>query len=222
MFDPSEIKITRSKRRSIAIVINPNGTVEVRAPKLVPQFAINAFVKTKKDWIKKRLEIVRSQLPNKKSFIDGEKFLYLGGTYSLAIGTGARIEIKDGMLLFPLALVPRGHEALEKWYIKQAKAIIRGQVDYYAKIMGTTYNGVSFSDTKSQWGRCTHDNRLQFNWRLIMAPMLIIRYVVLHELVHTTEKNHSAIFWNKVRKYNPSYKHQIQWLKEHGNNLMSV
>jgi predicted metal-dependent hydrolase len=220
MFDPSEIKVTRSTRRSIAIVILPNGTVEIRAPKLVPQFAINAFIKTKKDWIEKRLEMVRKQMPNKRTFIDGEKFLYLGDEYPLSTGTGAPIEIKDGKLLFPLALIPRGKEALQKWYIKQAKVVIREQVNYYSKIMGTTYNGISFSDTKTQWGRCTHDNRLQFNWRLIMSPAIVLRYVVIHELVHTTEKNHSAIFWNKVRKYNPSYKQQIKWLKENGNGLM--
>lgn len=216
-----DIKIVRSSRKSIAIVILPGGTVEVRAPRFVPEFAINAFVKSKRGWIEERLTMVRRHTPHKKAFADGEKFMYQGDEYPLTLVTSPHIEIKDGKLLFPLALVSRGKETLDKWYIKQAKAVIREQVEYYAKRMGTTYNGItSFTDTKSKWGSCTHDNRLQFNWRLILAPPIVLRYVIIHELVHTTEKNHSVIFWNKVRAQNPSYKAQIKWLKEHGNGLM--
>lgn len=215
-----DIKIVRRKRRSVAIVILPNGEVEVRAPKFMPIFAIKAFINSKSDWIKEKQNLVRESLSPAKKFDNGEKIIFLGNEYSLLLGNYIHIEIKDDKLLFPLALASCGQEVLEKWYIKQAKVIIKREVDYYVEKMGTEYNGISFSDTKSKWGSCTFDNRLQFNWRLIMAPLLVVRYVVLHELVHTTTKNHSAIFWNKVRQVNPSYKQQIKWLKINGNNLI--
>lgn len=214
-----EFKIVRSKRKSIAIIILPNGVVEVRAPKYVPEFAIKAFVKSKSDWIDERQAFVLKNKTTPKKFVNGEKFLYLGKEYQLLLGPYIHIEIKDEAMNFPLALAARGHDALEKWYIKQAKIVIKSLVEEYSKRMSLPYNGISFSDTSSKWGSCAPDNRLQFNWRLIMAPLLVIRYVVIHELVHTEEKNHKTLFWNRVRSKNPSYKNQIKWLKMNGDKL---
>jgi len=217
-----DIKIVRSSRRSIAIHILPDGTVEVRAPKYIPEFAIKAFVRSKKDWIEKRLESVKKYKPQTKKFINGEKFLYLGNEYELLLGQYIAIETNGGMLHFPLAMASRGRISLERWYEKQAKKIIKGLVEEYSKSMDLPYESISFSDTKSKWGSCTSDNRLQFNWRLIMAPLLVIRYVVIHELVHTVHKDHQVRFWNKVRQANPSYKQQIKWLKLNGGKLQNI
>ena len=219
MFDPSDVKITKSNRKSIAIVIHPDGLVEVRAPHLIPKFMINNFIKSKREWIEEKLAKVSKRKKTTKQFAEGERFLYLGNEYALMIGQYLRIEAIDGKLLLPLAMAQRGKEHLEKWYEKQAKIVIKEQVDFYSKKYGYEYNGLSFSDTRSKWGSCTHDNRLQFSWRLVMAPLLVVRYVVLHELVHTVEKNHSAKFWSRVRMVNPSYKQQIKWLKEFGVTL---
>lgn len=212
-------RIVRSKRKSIAIVILPGGQVEVRAPKYIPEFALKAFVKGKSDWIKERQAYALKNKPAPKKFVNDEKFLYLGHEYQLLLGPYIHIEVKDEALLFPLALASRGPDTLHKWYIKQAIVVIKNLVDDYSKEMNLPYNGISFSDTSSKWGSCTSDNRLQFNWRLIMAPLLVVRYVVIHELVHTVEKNHKTIFWNKVRSKNPSYKNQIKWLKINGDKL---
>lgn len=219
MLEFKNVKITKSSRRSIAIMVHPDATVEVRAPKFIPEFAIKAFIKSKEDWIEKRVEFVRKNKALKKQFVNGERFQLLGKDYTLLIGNYTVIEIKDGNILFPLGMVSHGREMLEKWYVRQAKVIIKNLVDEYSKSMGTSYNGLTFSDTSSKWGSCTHDNRLQFNWRLVMTPLLVVRYVVIHELAHTFEKNHSAKFWNKVRSVNPSYKAQIKWLKLHGGML---
>jgi len=213
------IKIIKSKRKSIAIAVRPDGTIEVRAPRYIPGFMINAFIKSKSDWIKERQAHVAKHFVAPKKFENGEKFTYLGNEYSLKLGNYLDIQIKGDSLLFPLALVFRGKESVEKWYIKQAKEIIKSHVDTFSKEMELPYKSISFSDTKSKWGSCTHDNRLQFNWRLIMAPLIVVRYVIIHELVHTIHKNHSASFWRKVSEVNPSYKQQIKWLKAHGDKL---
>lgn len=215
----TDFKIVRSKRKSIAIIFLPTGVVEVRAPKSIPEFAIKAFVKSKSEWIEERQAHVLKNKIVPKQFINGEKFLYLGNEYQLLLGPSPHIEIEGRIMHFPLALARSGHGFLEKWYIKQAKHVIKNLVDEYSKEMKLPYNGISFSDTSSKWGSCTPDNRLQFNWRLVMAPLLVIRYVVIHELVHTVEKNHKVLFWNKVRAKNPSYKNQIKWLREKGDKL---
>ncbi len=215
----TDFKIVRSKRKSIAIVILPTGAVEVRAPKFIPEFAIKAFVKSKSEWIEERQAHVLKNKIVPKQFVNGEKFLYLGNEYQLLLGPSPHIEIKEDTIYFPLALAKNGHNTLEKWYIKQAKQVIKNLVDEYSTEMKLPYSGISFSDTSSKWGSCTPDNRLQFNWRLVMAPLLVVRYVIIHELVHTVEKNHKTLFWNKVRAKNPSYKNQIKWLKENGDKL---
>jgi len=219
MSDSHLFKIIRSRRKSIAVVVRPDGTVEVRAPKYIPEFAINMFVKSKSDWIKERQSFLKKHRKVAKTFENGERIVYLGESYILELGNYTQVEVKGEKLKFPIALKTRGKETIEKWYIKQAKSVIRSQLDFYSNKMNLPYKSVNFSDTSSKWGSCTHDNRLQFNWRLIMAPMIVIRYVIIHELTHTIHKNHSVVFWGMVSDNNPSYKQQIKWLKIHGESL---
>lgn len=213
-------KIIRSHRRTVAVHVLPTGEVVVKAPVRVSMGFINQFIDKHKEWIEKRLEQVQKQRVRGKIYKNGEKFLYLGKEYSLEIGDYKTIEAKNEKLLFSQVLEFRIQKELTAWYIRQGRKIITEQVEYYTKQMGVQYIGLTFSDTKSQWGRCTHDNRLQFSWRLVMAPLLTINYVVVHELEHTKEKNHSRAFWSKVRLFNPSYRQQIKWLKENGKSLI--
>jgi predicted metal-dependent hydrolase len=149
---------------------------------------------------------------------EGE-YLFLGKTLTLKPGNYTSIAVKGDWLLFPQAALFRKDKELTSWYITQARALITRQTERYAKEMKTDFKEITFSDTRSQWGRCTYDNRLQFSWRLIMAPLLVLNYVVIHELAHTFEKNHTQMFWMKVRNFNPSYRQQIKWLKEYGTTL---
>lgn len=216
-----DIIITKSHRRSIAVSVSRDGIVIVKAPRPMPKFLIDRFIQEHREWIEKTQERAKKSSPQKKRmYQDGEIFLYLGREYVFRIGNYTAISIHENDLLFPKALLFRAEKELTSWYIKKAKELITERVSWYGKELGTSYKGtLTFSDTRSQWGRCTQDNRLQFNWRLIMAPIVTINYVVVHELVHTMEKNHSQSFWRKVRAYNPSYRQQIKWLKENGERL---
>lgn len=146
--------------------------------------------------------------------------MYLGMEIQLKFSNSSEIRLEKDKLLFPKALEFRIQKSLQTWFKNQAQRLITQQVEYFARQMRTNYTELTFSDTKSQWGRCTHDNRLQFSWRLIMTPITTINYVVVHELAHTLERNHSKTFWSIVRRYCPSYNRQRNWLKEHGNSLI--
>jgi predicted metal-dependent hydrolase len=150
-----------------------------------------------------------------------DKILYLGKEYKLEIGNYSAIKIYEDKLLFPRAAQFRLAKELHTWYVAQARKIITEQVEYYSGQMKVIYTDLLFSETRSQWGRCTHENKLQFNWKLVMASLLTINYVVVHELAHIREKNHSRAFWSVVRLYNPSYRQQIRWLKDHGQSLIN-
>jgi len=220
MHDISIIKIVRAHRKTLSLHVLPDGTIEIKAPYLLPKYFINQFIQKNSEWIEKRTRLVEQKRVLDKSYTEEETYLYLGDTYMLALADVSEIKLKNNTLLFPKPLKFRIKKEIQSWYIRQAKEVITRETKKHAEEMDTSFQGITFSDTKSQWGRCTHDNRLQFSWRLIMTPLLVLRYVVVHELAHTKEKNHSMLFWSKVRSVNPSYRQQIKWLKEHGNSLI--
>lgn len=215
------IQVIRSKRRTLSLQVLSNGSIVVKSPTYVSDKDINKFIEKNREWIDKQNQLKQKlSISTDKKYEHGEQFLYLGVSHTLEVGNYKTIEVSDNKILFPNFLAFRIQKELTAWYLSQAKKLITEQVEYYAKQMNVTYTTLSFSDTKSRWGACSHDNQLQFNWKLIMAPLLTLNYVVVHELTHTTEKNHSRNFWNKVRFYNPSYKQQMKWLKTHGDSLV--
>lgn len=215
--------IVRSPRKTVSLHILPNGSLEVRAPRLLPEFFIKRFVEQHADWIDKNMKVVTMhKLVTKKTYKSGDELFYLGQKYVLDIGSYTEIHVVDRRLCFPRVSEFRIQKELTEWYQKQAKQIITGRVKANAELMNVSYKELYFSDTKSKWGSCSPDNRLQFNWRLIMAPLLVLNYVVIHELAHTVVKNHSARFWKKVEEYNPSYKQQRLWLKKNGGMLSTI
>ena len=212
-------EIIRSPRRTIALHISREGKLVVRAPKFAPMGMIQKFIEQNAEWIEDHLQKIQRALPRTRTYQDGEVYFYQGREVILTIGDYKEIAVRGDRLYFPKVLVFRIEKELTDWFIREAKRVITGQVDYYQKQMKVSHNGLTFSDTRSQWGRCTRDNRLQFSWRLIMAPLLTLNYVVVHELTHITYKDHSRDFWARVRYFNPTYRIQQKWLKAHGNSL---
>ena len=130
------------------------------------------------------------------------------------------MEEDTGILYIPLTASP---DTLINWYKKQALPVITDLVEEYARLMGLEgkYSSVKLSIAKSKWGSCSYDNKLLFSWRLIMCPTEVIEYVVVHELAHIIEKNHSKAFWNEVKKVLPDYKEHRKWLKDN-SGLMDL
>ena len=101
-------------------------------------------------------------------------------------------------------------------YKKRARGIISRRAAHYANIMGVSYGQISIRDQKSRWGSCSAEGNLNFSWRLILMPIEVMDYVVVHELAHLKELNHSPAFWAEVEAVMPDYKEQRKWLKENG------
>lgn len=101
-----------------------------------------------------------------------------------------------------------------------AKQVIPTKVAYYARLMGVTYGRIAIRKQKSRWGSCSREGNLNFNVLLMLAPPEVLDYVVVHELCHRLEMNHSARFWAQVEKVLPEYREARTWLKENGNRLM--
>ena len=180
---------------------------------------IHSFINEKKEWIEKAYAKMQKRKPVKKTYIDEEEFLFLGKLYKLKYYSGIKIGFKDNNLYFPTASKFRAEKELTKWYIDQASKFIAKRVQHHAEKMNAEFGDLRFSDTSSKWGTCFPDNSLQFNWRLIMTPLMVLDYVVIHELAHTTEKNHGPSFWRKVRLFTPAYRQHRKWLTENAHLL---
>ena len=109
-------------------------------------------------------------------------------------------------------------EQQKKEYKKQARKKITNLVEYYASIMNVSYGRIAIREQKTCWGSCSSKKNLNFNWKLILMPVEIMEYVVVHELAHLFEMNHSKQFWKIVENYIPDYKNRKKWLKENGKN----
>ena len=119
----------------------------------------------------------------------------------------------DSMKIQPLS------EAEQRLYRDKAREIFEQKVSYYAQMMGVSYGRIAIRDQKTRWGSCSGEGNLNFNWRLIFAPAGVLDYVVVHELAHRKEMNHSPRFWKVVEDTMPEYRKYQRWLKENGRGL---
>lgn len=119
----------------------------------------------------------------------------------------------DSMKIQPLS------EAEQRLYRDKARDIFEQKVSYYAQMMGVSYGRIAIRDQKTRWGSCSGEGNLNFNWRLIFAPAGVLDYVVVHELAHRKEMNHSPRFWRVVEDTMPEYRKYQKWLKENGRGL---
>lgn len=216
-------KIVRSHRRSIAVEIGENAEVVVRAPAWVSQKFIETFLKEKESWIEKHLHgaRLRQEKKPKHEFKEGESFFYLCDPYTLSIVDSPkyRLFLADRRFVLSPFYENQTRQEFEKWYKKQALKVFQERVDFYATQHQFSYASIRLNQARRQWGSCAPDNRLSFTWRLIMAPLFVIDSVVVHELVHTKVKNHSAKFWQEVYRIFPAYEKASRWMNENAHLL---
>jgi hypothetical protein len=183
---------------------------------------IENFVIEKQRWINKKLAEMRARPKAKpKTYENGEEFLYLGKTYQLRIAPAKiPVQLKDELVI-STEVWPRHKEAVKKWYKSESARIIGDRCKIYAKIMNCSPKSIRISHAMKRWGSCTSRGKLNFSWRLIMTPVEIIDYVIVHELAHLHHLNHSRSFWETVKNTIPDYKKREHWLKEN-NNLLNL
>jgi predicted metal-dependent hydrolase len=207
-------KVIRSRRRTIALIVTEKAELFVHAPLHVPMSYIERFVLEKQKWIseKQGMMLLREQRYQPKQFTEGEEFVYLGSKYKLHVYDGNKILLEE-CLNIPRNFLPEAREKMILWYRKQAHTLILQRVNIYSNLTGLSYKSVRITGAEKRYGSCGYRGTLNFTWRLMMAPLEIIDYLVVHELVHTEIKNHSKKFWNRVDSILPEYTKSENWLK---------
>jgi hypothetical protein len=215
-------KIICSKRKTIELEVKSDACLVVRAPYHATNEMIERFVTKKKRWIdrKQKLAIEKNLQKRQKVFVDGEDFLYLGETYKLKMVEkhAQPLDFKNTFILSK-EYIDNASEVFIKWYKEEAQQKITERVELCSAMAGLRYKSVNITNARQRWGSCGQHGSLNFSWRLIMAPLKIIDYVVAHEVAHLAEKNHSKRFWRKVAILFPEYEKAENWLEENGHLL---
>ena len=215
-------RIIRSRRKTVALIVTPEGQLEVRAPQRLSRDQIEDIATQKANWILKNLERSRqaSAMVSKRELADGAHIWYLGASHPLHVnehGTG-RVQFSTGFTL-PKSALPKATDLLTAWYKNQARQLLGERTAYYAQQFDLKYRSIRITSARTRWGSCSRLNALSFTWRLVMAPLEIIDYIVIHELAHIVQKNHSRAFWEQVEKMLPDYRSRRAWLKANGRLL---
>jgi predicted metal-dependent hydrolase len=214
-------RLVRSRRKTISLIVEKDGTLTIRAPLRMAEARIHDFMETHADWIVKHQAKARAARPFLHRYESGEEFLFLGQPYPLRIVSHQRSKLDFNGREFTLAIsaLPKAKEAFSAWYKEQARSLLTVRVAAQAQVHGFKYKRIRISSARTRWGSCSTTGTLSFTYRLIMAPQEVVDYVVLHELIHTKVKNHSRNFWNNVARLMPDYKRRYIWLKKNGQQL---
>ena len=182
-----KVTVIRSNRKTVAIQVNSNLSVTVRAPRSSSEKDIEEILKKKEAWISKHIEKTKE--------------------------TKERFEAEPTEKLTREKVIALAEEALK---------VIPERVEYFAKVIGVTYGKITIRNQKTRWGSCSSKENLNFNCLLMLAPPEVLDYVVVHELCHRKQMNHSKAFWLEVEKVLPDYKEARKWLKEEGSQMITL
>ena len=216
-----EYTVIKSNRKSLSIIIERDKSVVVRAPHTLSDDRIKEEVNKRKALIILKIDSEqKASERTAKEFVDGEQFLYMGKYYSLQIhiSEARTIDFKDAFIVNA-----RNKEVVKnllfEWYNQQAIEVLIPRIKYFAEHLGVKRKRINITSAKYTWGSCTPAGTLNFNWRIVKAPSEVMDYIVVHELAHLREHNHSAEFWNIVAVQLPQYEDAKQWLKFNGDEL---
>ena len=214
--------LNRSNRKTMSIYVEPEGTITVRAPEETPIKKINSVIELKSYWIYKALAEVKELNSSKihRKYVDGEGFMYLGKSYRLKKVTdnNKSLSLNQGYFLLNDKKTKDVKKAFVDFYKKKAKEFIPKKVDYFAKKLGVEPKSIKVMDLKKRWASKSKKG-LNFHWKIMLAPITVIDYVIVHELSHFKHQNHSDAFWELIESVMPDYLGRKNWLRINGAGL---
>ncbi|HOD01004.1 MAG TPA: SprT family zinc-dependent metalloprotease [Myxococcota bacterium] len=214
------------RRKTVELTVERDGHLTIRAPEGTDDSVLTAFVQEKRFWLYQKIALKNSmrQAVATKEFVSGEGFPYLGRSYRLLLVDDQDVPLKleAGRFRMPRAETERGREIFIAWYAEHALPWLKNRVRVFASRVGVEPARVEVRDLGFRWGSCGRAGTLNFNWATILLPPAIVEYVVVHELVHLHEDNHTPEFWQRVERVLPDYKQRKQWLAEKGAGYVVV
>ena len=215
-------QIIRTRRKTIALIVDSQGRLIVRAPIHTSHARIQEIVDQKNGWIekKKRLMLQRQPVKEAERFSEGQEFYFLGQSYPLVVVERRQPRLKlNGRFELARTACPDAARVFEGWYRDQARRVLKERASRLAERFGIRFQRLSITGARTRWGSCGPRGSLNFSWRLVMAPEAVIDYLIIHELAHLQVRNHSSKFWELVESMLPTYRQARDWLKQNGHLL---
>ena len=208
MIEPKEI--IRTNRKSLALTINEKGELIVHAPKSMPLFEIMSFIEKKEDWITKKTESISNILDKNKKIVEYDEVFFLGKRYKVVEtrGVDEAYLTQNSLIISQCSSLNKKKKLLENWYLENTEQILLPRVQKLSTLMKLRYKSIKIINSKAKWGMCDSKRNLYFNWKLLMLSTDVVDYIIIHELSHLIELNHSKKFWDIVGAVLPTYKHQ--------------
>ena len=214
MITPKEI--TRSDRKTLALTVDRMGNLIVRAPFNLPEYEIYKFIEEKDAWIKSRINKVKLKASAYPDLMNYQKFLLFGTKYkTMKLMSVKSAKFENGFCYVPNLDAQK--EIVHKVvlvYKRLANKCLKQRTDEISKAIGIKHNSFKVSDTKGRWGACTSKKGINLNFRVVCLAPALIDYVIVHELAHIKEMNHSPKFWAIVQSILPDYKKRRKAIKE--------
>ncbi|HWJ77410.1 MAG TPA: SprT family zinc-dependent metalloprotease [Niallia sp.] len=214
-------EIKYKNRTTIGISMNSYGEIEVQAPKKTADERVYQALEESWELIQQKLNEIKDRWngPKEKVYENEERFLYLGNTYPIIILQDTHLTqdyvlLKEDKLHVYVKQLDDDQikQALKRFYYQQCKLLVKKSISNYQPNFKTKPRSVRISDSKTTWGTCDSNLQLTFNWRLAMAPLEVIDYVVVHEMCHMVHLNHDRSFWRLVGSMMPDYEEKENWL----------
>lgn len=209
--------ITRANRKTTAIYVNKDGSVEVRCPKGFPSREIEKFVLANLPVLEPKSALMKERAQQRETFsvTPGDILWFLGNEYPLEQVEFSKMGF-DGSRFYVPKDMPADNikPGIIRIYKNLADKMLESKTEEFSKILKLTPMNVKINSAKTRWGSCSGKNSINYSWRLILADEKCVDYVVIHELAHLAEHNHSNKFWAIVKKYMPDYKVQDKQLRE--------
>ena len=198
-----------TRRKTLELIVDRDGKLIAKIPIVTNENDLRKWIESKLLWVHKKLQIKKPFLENKKtlSFSSGETITYLGCNYRLKIVQNQIEPLQFDGQWFRLrkADIDNAPAIFKQWYIKNGTPVLCKRVKHWARKTGTVPEMVKCSELGYRWGSCGKNNVIHFNWRLLQLEMRLIDYVIVHELVHLTERNHNKNYWRKLESILPDY-----------------
>jgi predicted metal-dependent hydrolase len=214
--------------RYIRLEIWPDIGLVVIVPHKYDIDYVNEFIRSKKAWIFKKLQqqVEKQQIDIDRELVNNDIILFLGNKITVNLTSlknrDGRVYLEDNRLFVnPHYTEKTVNILVEEWYRFQAKLLLQEKAEEWSRIIGVEYKELNIRAQKTRWGSASRKKIISFNWKLLKAPEPIIDYVVIHELAHLKEMNHSVRFWDMVSQYHPQYKQSRLWLRKNQDLLVS-
>lgn len=221
---PYAVKISR-RAKIVRLAVSAEKGLEVIVPENYPIDQVEVLLRRKEKWILEKIRTLEDNVRKVKTGDNLSVLRYLGQEYPVVTvydaGSGIQVVLEQGKAMVTLTKERPEllEEVLEAWYRWVARELFTRRVEFYAEKMCVSYEKIFIKKLKSRWGSCSMRKNLNFNLCVVMAPLEVVDYIVIHELAHLKVMNHSRQFWEVVETYCPEYQKHRDWLKKHGPGL---